>query len=122
VIDPFEGAVPRPGVEITLHGRVRRELLSRLAPLAAGRGEIQDGVDHDPQAGQAGTTDPPGGGHERLDQHPFGIGEVACIAQSISPILQASGRGSNHRELDRIFADPTESQGLEATQPFQSAS
>lgn len=118
VIDPSEGAIARPGVEIILNGGVRRELLWQLTPLAAGRGEIQDGIDHGPQTGHPGTADPPGGRHERLDQRPFGIGEITCITQSVSPILSASGVGPRHRELHRIVANPRESQRLEATQPF----
>ena len=49
VVDARKNAATRPGVEITLHGRIGRELLGQLPPWAAGRRHVQDRVHDRPQ-------------------------------------------------------------------------
>jgi hypothetical protein len=48
-----------------------------------------------------------------LQQHPFAIRLIACIAQPRPHTLAASGFGLGHRELPQIFANPKESQPTE---------
>jgi len=56
------------------------------------------------------------GRHQRLQQRPFAIRQIACLAKPRPHILAASDFGSGHRELPRIFANPMESQPTEITQ------
>lgn len=57
-----------------------------------------------------------GGRHQRLQQRPFTVLQLVCLAQPRPHILAASDFGSGHRELPRIFANPMESQPTEITQ------
>lgn len=54
---PASAFAPRvaPVVEIALHGRERREVLGRHAPLAAAAGHVQNGVDEFAQTGGAAS-------------------------------------------------------------------
>jgi hypothetical protein len=56
------------------------------------------------------------GGHERLDQSPFGFGEISFIAQVIAAMLPPSGWGP-HRG-SRKASTPSRITLTSATQPF----
>ena len=67
-------------VEIPLHGGERREFLRDLPPLAASRQHVEDGLHNPSQRHRSGPASMRRHGHERFDQAPFGVGEVACVA------------------------------------------
>ena len=102
VVDAREPAAARPVVEITLHGRIGRQILRQLAPLATRRGHVKDRVDHRAQGGTARPSDRRARWHQRLDQLPFRIGQVACVTQTLPHIVRASDFGPGHRDLQRI--------------------
>jgi hypothetical protein len=52
-INPLQNPAVAPRVEIVLHGRERRKIARQLAPLAAGSGDVEDGVDDRPQIDRA---------------------------------------------------------------------
>src|ERR1700732_4208202 len=82
-----------PIVEITLHGRERWKVLRQHPPLTAGPRDIQDRVKHGSQPDPARPAQRLGRRHMRLDQPPFSIGQIACVAPSLSLILASSGFG-----------------------------
>src|SRR5260370_14288416 len=112
-----------PGVEVMLNRGVGREILGQQAPLAAALRQIEDRVDHRSQRRRArATATLVRRGQKRLDDGPFGIGCIACIAQPVASILRASDFGP-HLVPPSCLATTTESQTAEITQPiFVSAS
>ena len=79
VVDPVQGPIPPPLVEVAPDGALGREVDGQVAPLAAGANEIEDGIQDIPQVGLAG---PPTAGLGRdvwLDQGPVGISEVTGV-------------------------------------------
>ena len=116
VIDTIEGAIATEAVEIALHGGERCEFLRDLPPpaafhllrrrnveppppLAAGRQHVENGLHNPPQRHRSRPTSMRQWGHERLDQGPFGIGKVACVAQSGPAISLPSDFSPGHRRL-----------------------
>jgi len=92
-IDGLKQAVVTPVVEIALHGGERRKVLRQHSPLTAGPRDIQDRVQYGAQLGRAWPAQTLGRWHMRLDQRPFGVRQIACIALSFSLILPTSGFG-----------------------------
>ena len=117
MIDPLPCRVVPPGVEISLHRRARRKLLRQHAPRTARAQKIQDRVDHLAQIRRSRPPNGFGGRHEGLDQFPFPIGQVACVAQPFALILRASDFGP-HVVSPVIASTTTESQPTEITQFF----
>ena len=88
--------ISRPAIEILLNGRVGRKLLRKLPPLAAGRRHLPDRVHHSGQIGGPWPSHPSRLRHERLDQRPFRVRHVACIAEALAPILASSDLSPGH--------------------------
>ena len=61
-------------------GSPPRKVLRQIAPLAAGLGEVEDGVDQLPEGVFAGRSRLGGFGKTVIDQLPFGISKVGSIA------------------------------------------
>jgi len=91
---PQAGAAPL--VEIILNRRTRREVFRQCAPLAAAGRNVEDRIHDHSQTDLAGTTAPASQGHQRLDQSPLRIRHVACITQSIAPILLSGDFSPTH--------------------------
>jgi hypothetical protein len=96
VIDARKQAGARPSVEIALHRRVGRKLLRQLPPLAACRRHIQDRVHDRAQIGFARSAEPRARRKQRLDQRPFGIRQMTCVAKPRTPILAPSDFSPGH--------------------------
>jgi hypothetical protein len=80
-------------VEIALDRRERRKVLRQHPPLTAGPRDIQDRVKHGAQLNLTRPAQRLGRRHIRLDQRPFGIGDIDCVALSLSLILPSSDFG-----------------------------
>ena len=80
VIDAIERAVATEAVKIPLHVGERRKLLRNLPPLTAGHQHLEDDHLNPSQRHRSGLASMLRRGHERFDQAPFGVGEVACVA------------------------------------------
>src|SRR5487761_372696 len=115
VIDAIERAIATEAVKIPLHSCERCEFLRDLSPLAPRRQHVENGFHNHPQRRRSGPAPMRWRGHERFDQGPFGIGEVACITQSGSAVSLPSDFGPGHRESVRC-CKPTESQLTEIAQ------
>src|SRR5882724_2685168 len=92
-IDLLKQAIVSPIVEIALHRRERGKVLGQHPPLAAGPRDIQDRVKHGSQLNLTRPAQRLGRRHMRLDQPPFSIGQIACVAPSLSLILASSSFG-----------------------------
>src|SRR5271156_5619812 len=86
-------AIVSPIVEIALYRRERRKVLRQHPPLTAGPRDIQDRVKHCSQLNLARPAQRLGRRHMRLDQRPFGIRDITCVALSLSLILRSSDFG-----------------------------
>jgi site-specific DNA recombinase len=102
VIDPMQRCVRGPAIEVALHGGIRWKARRQLAPLAAGRCDIQECVHNLAQVGRTWPPEPRWRRHERHHQRPFGIGQIACIAPCHPPILRASDFSPGHPWLRRV--------------------
>src|SRR5271163_515550 len=114
-IDVLKQAAVSPVVEVALHRRERRKVLGQHPPLTAGPRDGQDCIEHAAQFGRARPAQTLSRRHVRLNQRPFGVGQVACVALSLSHILSASDFGP-HLVLDDCFATTIMSQLAEITQ------
>ena len=113
---PSGGISPR--VKIALDSRVRRELARQGSPLAAGGQNVENCLHDLPQIDFPWPPTSPARRHLPGDQRPLRISQIACVAQPIALILNASDFGPRHRALPRIFANPKESQPTEITHCF----
>src|SRR5436305_6536688 len=114
-IDLLEQAVVAPVVEIALHGSERREVLGQHSPLTASPRHVQDRIEHVAQLGRARAAQTLNRRHVRLNQRPFGVRQVACVALSVSLILWASDFGP-HFVPRSLFATIIMTQPAEITQ------
>jgi hypothetical protein len=72
-------AVIQPAAELLPDRTPRAEVAGQVAPLAASKGLVEDGVDH-PTTRDAGPSTPSAGRVEQVtDEAPLGIGQVGCI-------------------------------------------
>ena len=116
LVDPLPGAVVPPAVEPALHRRARREIPRQHPPLAAGRQHVEQRVHHRPQLRLARPSQPVWRRHERRDRRPFFIRRIACILQSVPPILRPSDFSPGHLRDSVSLRNTTESQPTEITQ------
>src|SRR3981189_2775417 len=91
--DLFTQAAVSRVVEIALHGGKRRKVLRQHPPLTTGPRDIQDRIEHAAQLGLARSAQTLYPGPMRLNQCPFGLAQIACVALSRSLILPASDFG-----------------------------
>src|SRR3954468_4460471 len=107
-----------PRIKIALNCRIRRKILRQRPPLTSRRQKEEDCLHHLAQVHLPGATQMPSRRHPAGNQRPLRIGQIACIAQSTTPILLTSGFSPWHGALPRIFANPKESQPAEITHCF----
>ena len=93
-MDPVQGPVASPLVEVAPDGALGREVDGQVAPLAAGAEDVEDGVEDVPHVRLAGPPAAGFGGDVGLDQGPLGVGDVAgvmvcshAITTSVTPGL-----------------------------------
>lgn len=113
---PDPGVPPR--IEVALHRRIRREVLRFQPPLAGCLGDIEDRIDEVAHPGRARPPARRRPGQTRLDDRPFGIGGVACIAQPVTPILGARDLSSGHWVSPRCLRKHERVPAPEVTQRF----
>ena len=107
MIDDLPAPIAHPLIEVALHGGIGRELPRQLPPLAAGGGDVEDGIHHAVRWRWGAKVAP--ARHERLDQRPFRIRQIACIAQTQPPMPRASVFSPGHRcfrrglQTDRVI-------------------
>ncbi len=126
-IDLLEQTAVAPAIKIPLHRGERRKVLWQHAPLAAGSGDIQDGVQHRAQISPPRAAQQFAHRHKRRDQRPFRIDQITCVARRHAVILRTSDFGphvvphclldttsvSQHAEITQfIFGQPLSSKGL----------
>src|SRR5476649_2904485 len=87
-------------------------------PLATGRQDVQDRLDHIAQIDLPRPSQTLPGWQLSYDQPPFCIGHIACIAQPAPLILRSSDFSPSHCDLPRFFANPKESHLTEITHLF----
>jgi hypothetical protein len=88
VVDRLPQPLVPPAVEKPLN---RRKRLGQQPPLTARGQQIQQGIDHNTQHGDARSPQLLGRRQQGFDLGPFGIDHIACIAQTRAAILRLSG-------------------------------
>ena len=83
--------------------------------MTARRQHVEDGLHNSSERHRSRPASMRRRGHERFDQGPFGIGEVACVAQSRPAISSPSDFSPGHRVSVRL-RKRTESQLTEIAQ------
>ena len=79
-VHPLPQTIAFPESEVMIHRAPRSEVLGQVAPLAAGFGEVKDGIEQLAEGMLARSTSLCGLGKAMIDELPFGVGEVRCIA------------------------------------------
>src|SRR4051812_44968246 len=86
VMDPVQGPVSSPLVEVTPDGALGWEVDGQITPLAAGAEDVEAGVEDVPYVGLAGPSAGADRRDVRLDQGPLLVGHVAGIMVRSHPI------------------------------------
>src|SRR4051812_27538713 len=79
-----------------LNRRIRRKVFWQRSPLAAGRRNVEDRIHDHAQSDLTGTAMPACWRHQRFDQLPLRISQVACITQFVALMLFAGGFSPTH--------------------------
>jgi hypothetical protein len=79
VVQSLPGTIQAPPPEVVEHCLPGRELAREHAPLAAGFRDAEDGVEHRTRTVHTGTPAGFGCREVRLQQRPFGIGQVGGV-------------------------------------------
>lgn len=91
VVDPLQGTVIVPQIEIAMHGRARGHILQQRPPLAARAEHLQQPVHHRAQIDRTLAAAAFGRRDQPLYQPPLGVGQITGIAQAnaivASPVL-----------------------------------
>jgi hypothetical protein len=93
MIERFEQAAVAPRAEPPKHRRSRRQIVGKEPPSDPASQHIEDGVQ---DLAQGPLARPPSDAwlwHVRLDQRPFGIGQISFVTQPFAAMLPPSGRG-----------------------------
>jgi hypothetical protein len=117
MVDRLQQPAVAPIVEVALDRRRRRKVVREKPPLTACRGHVEDGVQNVPQIGVSRSANPPRRRQERLNETPFSVGQVACIAAT-SPFIFTTGDFSPRHVIPVLLRNRTESQQTEITQLF----
>ena len=88
-MDTSERAIMRPRGEIAVHRAARRQILWQSAPLTARAQHIHHGVDHLAHHHRALVLTALRRGDKRLNQPPFGVGQVTGVAHLAAVIAMA---------------------------------
>ncbi len=89
VMDAIDRAVPFPARQIVVQGAARRQILGDSAPLATSAQNIQDAIEDFTLINVTRVAAVFGRWNQRRNQRPFGVGEVAWIAQMIPVVAVA---------------------------------
>src|SRR5450756_1418093 len=96
VVDRTPQAGTAPLVKVVLNRRIRWKILRQRTPLAAAGRNVQNCVHDHSQIDLTGTAAPAWRGHQRFDQFPLRIRRVACVTQSVAPILISGDFSPTH--------------------------
>ena len=116
VVDALQRAVPVPQHEVVMRRALRRQVLRQRLPLAAGRQHVEDRVQNLAHIHVARPAAALGRRDHRLDQRPFGIGQIARIAQAATVGGAAMFRRPHRAPLASIRVPDNESQPIPPTQ------
>src|ERR1700761_8006495 len=89
VMNVLQRSVPPPQAEIAIDRATWRQVLRHVSPLTAGSQHIHHAVDHLAHVDSALAATSLGRRYQRLDQRPFGVGEIAGIAQSVAVVARS---------------------------------
>jgi hypothetical protein len=101
-MDAIQRAIPVPQAEVIMHGASGRQVLGKVAPLAAGTQNIHHAVDHRADIDAPFTAAALARWNERLDKRPFRIAQVARISQIVTVVAGAvlgSPHGAPHETI-----------------------
>ena len=116
VIDQAPQSRSTPLVEVLSNGRTRRKIRWQRAPLASGGRDVEDRVYDHAQIDLAWPATSAWCRHKRSNQLPLLVRGIACITQSVAPILFAGDFSPRHVVLHRSLATTKESQRTGITQ------
>jgi hypothetical protein len=83
VVDALQCSVPIPQHEVRMRRAFRRQVLRQRLPLATSREHVEDCVENLANVHLAPTAAALGRRDHRLNQHPFGIRQIARISQTM---------------------------------------
>ncbi len=89
VMDALQRSIPIPQYEIVVDRTLGWEILGQGAPLAARPQYVENAVEHLAHVHVPPSPASASRGDFRLNQHPFAVGEVTRIAQTITLCRQA---------------------------------
>ena len=115
VVDPIEGAVVSPLIEVPPDGALEREVDGQIPPLATGAEDLEDGVEYIPQIGLEGASTGGSRRKMRVGQDPLLVGDVAGVVVSSHPISTPSKtKSSPYGTVSEPEADEGELPDLKA--------
>jgi hypothetical protein len=114
MMDALQRAVPVPQHEVIMRGAFRRQILGQRLPLASGPKHVEDRVQSLSNIDRTLAPAVPSRRNHRLDQRPFGVGQITRIAQATSVSCTAVFM-CPHRALFRESVPSNESQMIHST-------
>src|SRR6266849_3415769 len=112
VMNAIQHAIALPPNEVVMDRAARRKILRQVAPLTAGAQDVHDAVHHRAHVLLALAAARLRRRHERLDQRPLVIRQVARIAQMITIVSRTVLVRPHRRPPPRIRTASLESQPI----------
>ena len=95
-------AIITPIIKVASHCRDGWKVIGQHAPLAPGRRDVEDRIEHLSQIGRPGPADPSDYRHHRRYQRPFCVSRIACIFAATALISTTSEFGPGHCDLRSV--------------------
>ena len=89
LVNSLQRSVPTPKMEVIVERRARRQVLRDGAPLAAGAEDVHEAVDDLAHVDMTSIAAALGRRNQRLDMRPFGVGQIARVAEPAAIIASA---------------------------------
>ena len=112
VVDAIERGVATPAIEVIVKRRTWRQVLRDGAPLAASAEDIHEAVDDLAHVDMTSIAAALGRRNQRLDMRPFGVGQIARVAEPAAIIASAVFVAPHRRPPQAIRAAFLESQAI----------
>ena len=103
LVNSLKRSVPTPKIEVIVERRARRQVLRDGAPLAAGAEDVHEAVDDLAHLDMTSIAAALSRRNQRLDMRPFGVGQIARVAEPAASAASAVFVAPHYRRRSELM-------------------